>query len=48
MTSLSFYAALLDQMDLALEHLDKGSVHDGDVCGRGRYTTLTAATDILR
>lgn len=28
MTSLSFYAALLDQMDLALEHLDKGSVHD--------------------
>ena len=20
----------------------------GDVCGRGRYTTLTAATDILR
>ncbi|MBY5400136.1 hypothetical protein HFN01_35690 [Rhizobium leguminosarum] len=28
MTALSFYAALLDQMDLALEHLDKGSVHD--------------------
>ncbi|PTV70222.1 hypothetical protein [Agrobacterium pusense] len=28
MTSLSFYAALLDQMDLALEHLDKGGVHD--------------------
>lgn len=28
MTSLSFYAALLDQMDLALEHLDEGSVHD--------------------
>ncbi|NNU37060.1 hypothetical protein G9X64_11290 [Rhizobium sophorae] len=28
MTALSFYAALLDQMDLALEHLDKGGVHD--------------------
>ena len=28
MTSLSFYAALLDQMDLALEHLEKGGVHD--------------------
>ncbi|AYM66163.1 hypothetical protein G6L68_25095 [Agrobacterium fabrum] len=28
MTALSFYAALLDQMDLALEHLDRGSVHD--------------------
>jgi hypothetical protein len=28
MTALSFYAALLDQMDLALEHLYKGSVHD--------------------
>lgn len=28
MTSLSFYATLLDQMDLALEHLDKCSVHD--------------------
>ncbi|TBY66240.1 hypothetical protein E0H51_34075 [Rhizobium leguminosarum bv. viciae] len=28
MTALSFYAALLDQMDLALEHLQKDSVHD--------------------
>jgi hypothetical protein len=28
MTSLRFYAAILDQMDLALEHIDNGGVHD--------------------
>jgi len=28
MTALSFYAAILDQMDLALEHIEKGGVHD--------------------
>lgn len=28
MTAPSFYAAILDQMDLALEHSEKGGVHD--------------------